>query len=129
MPSNEEIQSIYTGKLTSGVPGESWLSYEPEEEFVLIQPKARTEQGVRVQKIMAEAMDLFVNKNAGYGEPQEDDLGAKGQYADMHRKWKRIRPHLWENEPWDESGESFEEVLMDLIGHIALTIDFCRRGE
>lgn len=86
-----------------------------------------TQQGYRCLEIALEALELFVTKNNGYGEPDEDDLGARGQYADMHRKWKRIRKHLWDGQPW-EGSESFEEVLMDFIGHILLTIDFDRQG-
>lgn len=85
-----------------------------------------TMQGERVLALGAQALELFVRKNNIYGEAKGDDLGSKGQFADMHRKWKRIRAFLWDGEPWPEDGESFEEVMFDMIGHMLLTIDFVR---
>jgi hypothetical protein len=85
-----------------------------------------TMQGERVLAIAGMALELFVKKNNIYGEVKGDDLGSKGQFADMHRKWKRIRAFLWDGEPWPADGESFEEVVFDMIGHMLLTIDFVR---
>ena len=112
----------------SADPGMNPDSYQFSSHFAIRLPAGgvRTEQGNRCLKIAEEALALFIKKNNGYGEPDEDDLGARGQYADMHRKWKRIKKHLWDGEPW-EGEESFEEVLMDFIGHLLLTIDFERR--
>lgn len=83
----------------------------------------------RVLMALGDAMELFTEKAAGYGEPDGEDLGVRGQYADMHRKWKRLRRTLWEGEPWPNTGEPLEEVLMDLVGHIGKTIAFLREEE
>lgn len=95
--------------------------------FIFATPLPTTQQGVRCMEIARAALTRFVHKNSAYGEPADDDLGARGQFSDMQRKWKRIRSHLWDGEPWPEEGESFEEVCEDFIGHLLLTIDFNRR--
>ena len=44
-----------------------------------------SEQAQDVTAILIEALALFLEKNQGYGNTSEH-LGARGQYADMHRK-------------------------------------------
>lgn len=105
------------------VRGPSWTSDNEGEKF-LPPPHAQAE---RVCNIFDEAQLLYKTKAQGYGESDGDDLGVKGQYADMHRKWKRLKAHMWEGKPWADGEESFEEVLMDFMGHIAMTIEFSRR--
>lgn len=130
--------------ITEPVP-EGWYSSEPAKDSITtpelsepdplttytmyIDPLPQTQQGQRCLSIASDVLSLFASKNNGYGEPDGDDLGSKGQFADMHRKWKRIRRHLWDGQPWPETGETFEEVLSDFVGHILLTIDFKRRGQ
>ena len=81
-------------------------------------------QGRRVIDIAAEALELFLEKNKGYGNTAYA-LGARGQYADMNRKMGKLKHTLWDgNEP---VGEDIETMLMDMVGHTLLTIDFLRR--
>lgn len=82
-----------------------------------------SQQAERVVEIVLEALALFLEKNRGYGNTSEH-LGARGQYADMHRKMGKLKHTLWEGNP--AVGESVEEMCMDLIGHAALTINFLR---
>lgn len=86
-----------------------------------------TPQGYRILNILVHAMSVFAEKNADYGEPDGEDLGSRGQYADMHRKWKKLRRFLWDKSGDQPVGETIEEILLDFIGHCALTIDFLRR--
>ena len=80
-------------------------------------------QAIRVVKITMEALELFLEKNKGYGNTAYV-LGARGQYADMNRKMGKLKHTLWDgNEP---VGESIETMLMDMVGHTLLTIDFLR---
>lgn len=81
--------------------------------------------GARVTGIAEEALSLFLEKNQGYGDTAYN-LGAKGQYADMNRKMGKLKHTLWDGNP--VVGESVEEMLMDLFGHVLLTIDFLREG-
>ena len=81
------------------------------------------EQAERVLAIAGETLTLFVEKNVGYG-PTSEHLGAKGQYADMWRKMGKLKHTLWDGNP--TVGEDIEQMLMDLVGHALLTIDFLR---
>lgn len=97
------------------------------DEFVLRVPKIMTEHARSIfQYVLPDVMKLFAEKSNRYGEPDGDDLGIAGTYADMHRKWKRLRKHMWEGESWPEGGEPFEEVLMDMVGHCLKTIEWNR---
>lgn len=85
-----------------------------------------SDQARDVTFIFIEALALFLEKNRGYGTTSEH-LGARGQYADMHRKMGKLKHTLWDGNP--AVGESVEEMCMDLIGHAALTINFLREAE
>lgn len=133
-PDNETLGGIYptpyTLPLGVQLPGRPELTIRDsgvkgDLRSMTLAP-GTTYQSNRCLGILGEAWNKFVEKNTIYGEPTDEDLGAKGQYADMHRKWKRIRRHLWDSEPWPADGESFEQVLMEFIGHLLLTIDFIR---
>lgn len=66
----------------------------------------------------------FLTKQQDYGD-WAGELGAKGQFADMYRKWPKIRKAMWDGEPL--VGEQLDEVLMDLIGHCFLSLMFLKR--
>lgn len=93
-------------------------THEPVDEDI-------SPQAVRVMAILDEARDLFLQKNKGYGDTAYF-LGAKGQYSDIYRKVGKLKHTLWDGHPIPEGSESNEEMLMDLIGHCLLTIDFIR---
>lgn len=91
---------------------------------------------MRVCDIMDEALTLYKRKAAGYTGVDGDTanhLGAKGQFADINRKFWRLKAMLWDEVvpmyPDAGAGETVEEILMDLIGHAALTIDFLRESQ
>lgn len=77
--------------------------------------------------ILEEALSLFIRKSNVYGDPDGEDLGLKGQYADMHRKWKLLKRAMWEGETI-AGDEGLEERLMDFFGHILLSIKYARDG-
>ena len=62
---------------------------------------------------------LFLEKNAGYGD-MADDLGAKAQLVDIHRKVGKLKRALWDGKEIGE--ENVREVTMDLIGHCFLLL-------
>lgn len=63
--------------------------------------------------------DLFARKNADYGDGAKV-LGVRGQYADINRKMLKLKRSLWDGETLEF--ENSEEVIMDLIGHLFLTL-------
>lgn len=72
------------------------------------------------EALLPEWKDLFLRKNAGYGD-MHHELGMAAQFVDMHRKFGKIRRAMWDNEPIGD--ETLREVLMDMIGHCFLTLD------
>lgn len=80
-----------------------------------------SDQAARVARIIIDALILFAEKNQGYGNTAYN-LGARGQYADMNRKFGKLKHILWDGNP--AVGESIEEICKDFIGHCGLTIDF-----
>lgn len=69
-----------------------------------------------INRIFPQWLDLFLEKQADYGE-SSDDLGMKGDFADMHRKWKKLRRSMWEDIPLRDPNETTRKVLLDMIGH------------
>lgn len=74
-----------------------------------------------MQDLLPEWQQHFEAKNNEYGGESANVLGARGQYADMHRKFPKLKRALWDGASLQF--ESVEEVLMDLIGHCFLTLD------
>lgn len=90
-------------------------------------PKPETAAARRIlDYVMPATLELFLYKNKGYGDGA-DSLGARGQFADINRKYWKLRRALWEGE--DLTGESLIEVCHDLVGHLWLTIDFLNQQE
>lgn len=121
-----------------GMPtiGGSWVTIGPGElrlvpdDDVPVGPKQE-----RVCNIMDEAQALYKRKAAGYRGVEgdlADHLGVKGQFVDINRKFWKIKAMLWDEVvpmyPDAGAGEDVEEILMDFIGHAALTIDFIRQS-
>lgn len=73
------------------------------------------------------ALSLFLRKQEGYGDTSFL-FGKRGQVQDMYRKVMKLKRVLWDGVP-DPAGEKPEEVVMDLIGHCLLTLDFLRTDE
>lgn len=83
-----------------------------------------TLQAARVlQEILPPALERFLEKNKDYGDAAVH-LGAKGQFADMNRKYWKIKAELWDGKRLES--EPIEEVLEDMIGHCLLTLLFLR---
>lgn len=125
-PSANKEDSMTAGDLTPLGRGEV-----PEDvlsarrwTFSTEYPATRTAQRV-VGDILPDAARLFVKRNKDYGDGA-NELGLKGQYADINRKVKKLKRILWDGiEP---TGESAEEIALDLIGHLGLTIDMIRES-
>jgi hypothetical protein len=78
---------------------------------------------------LRDVVNLFVLRQTEYGEAA-NHLGAKGQFADINRKFWKLKRLMWdESVPKDAIGESAEEVLMDFIGHALLSIHYLRELE
>lgn len=129
-PQNEETTLKVDAVLD--FPGHVNVEFDPQEEYnkkIEDDPKewmflyrhdvTTTEAFDIIDRLLPEWWALFKEKNNEYGT-HDDDLGMKGQYADMHRKMKKLRNNLWNGEILTH--EQPREVILDLIGHLFLTL-------
>ncbi len=79
-----------------------------------------------INTIMPETMALWSKKNADY-EGQLMFLGKRGQFSDINRKFWKLKKALWDGQ--DLGFESAEEVCMDMIGHLLMTIHMLRQED
>lgn len=63
-----------------------------------------------------------------YGPDNHNELGVKGQFADMYRKFRPLKARMWDGKPDVNGKESTREICMDLIGHCLLTIAMIDRA-
>lgn len=78
---------------------------------------------------LPEWAELFARKNSEYqdGMGSAFVLGARGQFSDMWRKMMKLKIALWEGQPEKLTTEPVEEVLLDMAGHIFLTLEMLWR--
>lgn len=61
-----------------------------------------------------------------YGYETHNDLGLRGQYVDMYRKWCMLKRIMWEGHK--TTREPLREILMDMIGHCLLSVAVVDKG-
>lgn len=82
----------------------------------------KTQSGQHIlMEVLPRVLELFLVKNQDYG----DDMGAmrlgpKGQFVDIWRKVGKLKRSLWDGEKMN--GEQSDEMLMDLVGHVLLSL-------
>lgn len=79
-----------------------------------------------IEKHLPEAMDHFLMRNAEYGDDDDFNLGVRGQYVDISRKVQKLKRRWWggESEPDEGAGESTRVIVMELIGHLLMSLDY-----
>jgi hypothetical protein len=80
-------------------------------------------------EILPKTIELYLKKSRDYGgnvmeTPPGGDLGVKACFPDMWRKMGKLRLAIWDGQ--ELHGEQPEEILMDLVGHILITLDKLR---
>lgn len=76
--------------------------------------------------LMPEFLHLFAQKNKDYGNNAQE-LGLRGQFADIWRKIAKLKKSMWDGE--ELLFEGTDEVIMDLIGHLFLSLNMLRVKE
>lgn len=93
-------------------------------------PEAWEQIGPQARRIIGEILPIFVSKfvkaNLHYGPDNANVLGPAGQFADIWRKIGPLRRSLWEGQ--ELTREQPDQICMDLIGHLFLTIDMLEQG-
>ena len=77
-------------------------------------------------QLMPEFLHLFAQKNKDYGNNAQE-LGLRGQFADIWRKIAKLKKSMWDGE--ELLFEGTDEVIMDLIGHLFLSLNMLRVKE
>jgi hypothetical protein len=111
------MSSADRGQNTSGSMG---MVAAPYITLEIKRPKSH--QAERCLVVARRVLDHFVARNETYGEGA-NELGIKGQYADINRKIILLRRVLWDAPNEHLINEATIETCMDLIGHLLLTID------
>lgn len=68
-------------------------------------------------------INLFLQKNASYGESGYHDLGIKGYWPEIRRKLARLERALWRDEDTSIWTEQPTEIIFDLIGTLLMCYD------
>lgn len=68
-------------------------------------------------------INLFLQKNASYGESGYHDLGIKGYWPEIRRKLARLERALWRDEDTSTWTEQPTEIIFDLIGTLLMCYD------
>lgn len=101
--------------------------FHRSQSMTLADNEYEREREERWANLMDEAFELFILKSRDYGKTG-DTLGARGQFADMWRKFGKIKHQVWDNPGRTVHFEGVEEILKDLIGHAILFLDYMERG-
>lgn len=72
--------------------------------------------------------ERFSNKYKEYEPGAADETGLAGQWADLHRKVRKLKRAFWEGEEGYLTTEGEEEILDDLLGHVLLCKEMIARG-
>lgn len=81
-----------------------------------------------IEQDLPRFLELFISRSREYGDDNKFVLGSRGQFADMWRKFGKLKTGIWEGNETQLTSESVDEILMDLLGHCFLTLQ-CRRKE
>jgi hypothetical protein len=101
---------------------------EPNKKFKSL-TEMRAESGLhRIEGLRSEWYVKFTERYREYGEGAADELGLAGQWGDLYRKIKKLKPELWEGVTDRRLAETPRQVLLDIIGHAFLAIDMIDRG-
>lgn len=117
------VEDEKSGRATLGTEG----LFPRIQSIPLADNEYEREREARWAQIMDEAFELFILKSRDYGKAG-DLLGARGQFADMWRKFGKLKTQIWDNPERTINFEGPEEVLKDLIGHSILFLDYLKAG-
>lgn len=110
---------------------ESVLGTRYYAHHLVTEHPARSKQANRIVRsdgVLAEALDHFLMRNRGYGDGA-NNLGVRGQYADLNRKMLKLKRYIWDLEPVEPGEESVQIIVKELIGHCLLMLDEMERNK
>lgn len=78
-----------------------------------------------VSVYLPEWLSLFLRKNKQYAHLAEATLGDRAMFVDVWRKVNALKLLIWDEE--DAGTEPTEEIILDLIGHLFLILEYRAR--
>lgn len=112
-----------------------WNAVDEEGEdrqvaFLVLKRNIRTYLANRIVKVhVQEALDHFLARNAEYGDDNDFNLGLAGQYVDISRKVQKLKRRWWKHEPARDGEESDRVIVMELIGHLLMSMEYLDQAE
>lgn len=101
-----------------------------DEMLIKISPRPQTELAARIMFEHApEALAHFLRRNAEYGDDNDFNLGVQGQYVDISRKVQKLKRRWWYGEDAPDGAESDRTIVMELIGHLLMSMDMMAGGD
>lgn len=88
----------------------------------------KTSDWYQFSTIEAKALRRFHEALTEYGYGAADETGLAGQWADIHRKVRKLKRAMWEGDATYLTRETVPEILEDLIGHCLLALEMIERG-
>jgi len=73
-------------------------------------------------RLLAEAMELFIRKQASYGPKNISAFGARGVVVRMNDKMQRLIRLIWENKDNPLDNESIKDTLIDMAAYAHICI-------
>ena len=74
-----------------------------------------------LKTLFYECTDIAKRKTKMYGESSIGELGQKGEFLQIHRKYCRLKKMLWENINIDTvERDTLEDTLVDMINYCAM---------
>jgi len=73
-------------------------------------------------RLLAEAMELFIRKQASYGPKNISAFGARGCVVRMNDKMQRLIRLIWENKDNPLDNESIKDTLIDMAAYAHICI-------
>lgn len=120
----EASEHVERPKITN-MPWSPAEDFTAHRETMLLRSAPQTSLAIRILRVhLPEAMDHFLQRNAEYGDDNDFDLGSQGQYVDISRKVQKLKRRMWDRRPAREHEESTETIIMELIGHLLMTLDY-----
>lgn len=131
MSIREEIEQIVSKFMPARYEGTPAAASAADQILELFPPELRKgwmESNERMRHAILEiiapkVLALWAEKNKDYAG-QQVFLGMRAQFADINRKFWKLKQVMWDDE--DSSFEKADEIMMDMIGHLLMSIFFWR---
>jgi hypothetical protein len=76
----------------------------------------------KFEAIQKEMLDLTMSKHSDYGDDSVFEMGMKMRFADIHRKYQRLKALMWYDRVIEVDSETLKDTLLDLANYAVIAI-------